>query len=151
MGVKAVSVLIIALLFVLQASAQVLNMTIQQGVMFVSIKVNGKDAVMLVDTGATRTIIQPRVLGLTKQGLQSGQSGNGLIEKEGSVRAQVMRQADLRIGERKFNRQTVVVLDLSGEEKASGLRIDGLLGQDTLTQFHSVRINYKSKTLELGN
>jgi predicted aspartyl protease len=87
------------------------------------VNVNGKPAVMLLDTGANVTL------------LRHAPANAVAVEIEPSRAV------------------TVTALDLEKVKvhlaKRDMERIDGLLGQDFLRYFSSVRIDYRTKTIEL--
>ena len=58
-------------------------------------------------------------------------------------------RVDLRLAERHWIDRDVLVMDLSDASKRMGTRVDGFIGQDVLREFASVRIDYRTKTIEL--
>ena len=42
-------------------------------------------------------------------------------------------------------------MDLSDASRRMGTQIDGFIGQDVLSEFSAVRIDYKAHTVELQN
>jgi hypothetical protein len=61
----------------------------------------------------------------------------------------VKARVDLRLAERHWIDRDVLVMDLSDASKRMGTRVDGFIGQDVLREFASVRIDYRTKTIEL--
>ena len=47
--------------------------------------------------------------------------------------------------------QRVAIMNLDGLSQVLGIHFDGLLGQDVLREFHSVRIDYRAHVIELEN
>lgn len=44
--------------------------------------------------------------------------------------------------------QRVAIMNLDGLSQVFGIQFDGLLGQDVLSEFHSVRIDYHAHIIE---
>lgn len=109
--------------------------------------VNGKNVVLMLDTGANHTVLDKSVAGLTDFDLKVSrfrQNGPGLGGEA------VWATVGLRLGPKVWNGRRVVVMDLSEVSRVYGRRIDGILGQDVLTEFDQVLIDFKSKRLRLG-
>ena len=53
------------------------------------------------------------------------------------------------LGELTLKDLVVGVLDMTDVNRRTGTSMDGMLGEDVLCRFRSVRINFKDKTLEL--
>jgi hypothetical protein len=58
-------------------------------------------------------------------------------------------RVDLEIAHQFMFSQPVSVMNLEELSKRFGIQFDGLLGQDILNQFRSVRIDYKNHVIEL--
>ena len=67
-------------------------------------------------------------------------------EQEGAC---AVREVKLSLEHRSWLNRRVCVMDLSDVSRRMGARIDGFIGQDVLTEFSAVRIDYKTHTLEL--
>jgi len=111
-------------------------------------KVNGQSAVFLVDTGCKRTVVTEDAFGSFKfelQRMRHNDTGPGL-------RGQAVRlPADVEIGTRQWPHQAVSVMNFAGIRQTTGVSFDGLLGQDLLRDFRSVRIDYSARVIELEN
>ena len=110
----------------------------------VEAKVNGAPATLLLDTGANNTIIDVKAYGKTLLvSLPPASRQVGIVGN--SVRVRV----DLQIARRFVFSQPMSVMNLGDLPKSLGAPFDGLLGQDILRQFRSVRINYRARVIEL--
>ena len=107
--------------------------------------VNGKPAVLLLDTGADFTIISPQASGLTTVKVRALTAN----KSTGANGEYVKSRVDLRLAERHWIERDVLCMDLSDASKRMGTRVDGFIGQDVLREFASVRIDYRTKTIEL--
>lgn len=109
-------------------------------------KVNGNDATFLLDTGSNRTIVDGKVYGYVQFELQRTRRN----DLGPGVRGQSVRlTADVEIANHLWISQSVSVMNLDELAKVLGLRFDGLIGQDLLRQFRSVRIDYRAHVIEL--
>lgn len=117
-----------------------------QAMILVEGKVNGNPAILLLDTGANRTIISARVYGnVLFQMQQLRQNHHGAGVAGGSIPL----HADLVLAGRIWVAQRVSVMDLDELNDMLKLHFDGLLGQDILRQFRAVRIDYRTHVIEL--
>jgi aspartyl protease len=109
-------------------------------------KVNGNAATFVLDTGANRTIVSTKIYGDARFELQRMPHRQGPAGFSGySLR----RPADLGLGENVWMAQQVSVMDLDELKQMLHMDFDGLLGQDFLRQFRSVRIDYRAHLIEL--
>jgi gag-polyprotein putative aspartyl protease len=117
-----------------------------QSMILVDGKVNGNPATLLLDTGANRTIISGKAYGNVQFRLQQlRHNSHGAGVSGGSI----PQHADLVLGEHAWVAQRVSVMDLDELNEMLKLHFDGLLGQDILRQFRSVRIDYHAHVIEL--
>jgi Aspartyl protease len=117
-----------------------------QSLILVEGKVNGTPATFLVDTGANRTIVSTRIYGnapFELQRMPRRTTGPGLVGFS------LRRSVDIELGDRRWTAQQVSVMDLDELRHMVHVNFDGLLGQDTLRQFRSVRIDYSAHIVEL--
>lgn len=107
-------------------------------------KINGNPATLLLDTGANKTIISAKLYGnLQAPHMELTSKGPGIVGNALRLRA------DLEIAGRFLFSQPVSVMNLDDLPQRVGAQFDGLLGQDILRQFTSVRINYRTHLIEL--
>lgn len=110
--------------------------------LLIDARVNGEPVTLLLDTGANDTILDvkaySKVLMLPPVNHQVGIVGNALRVR-----------VDLELARRFVFSQPVSVMNLGDLPKRLGAPFDGLLGQDILRQFRSVRINYRTRVIEL--
>ncbi len=118
----------------------------RHGAILLQAHVNGKPVTLILDTGASQTILDASVLGLTNLDLKMSRfsdSGPGL-------RGEAMwASARLKLGARTWDDHRVVAMNLAPLASRYGRPIHGILGQDLLRQFARVTINFRSKTLLL--
>jgi hypothetical protein len=98
--------------------------------MLVNVSVNGQEKTLIFDTGAERTIVNERNAHVERRGT-SVSSGNY---------ACIMPVIFIDMGDAPVNVSRTV-----GRAHA-----DGVLGQDLLAHFRSVRIDYKNHVIELS-
>jgi hypothetical protein len=110
----------------------------------VEAKINGSPVLLLVDTGANKTILNTR--SFCKSELHVSQPVN---RGAGIVGNALRLRVDLEIAHQFLFSQPVSVMNLEELSKRFGIPFDGLLGQDVLNQFRSVRIDYKKHVIEL--
>lgn len=114
----------------------------------VRVEVNQKSAVMILDTGSSRTILDPRAIGVDPRELHNAASlgkGSGMNGEHAC-----WGKATLQIGTRWFRDQRVVVLDMHDVSRNFQQPIDGLLGQDILCQFDRVVLDFRRSKMTLG-
>jgi hypothetical protein len=118
-----------------QQPGNVLHYRIRNSMMLVTVAIDGKDRTLVFDTGAEQTMINfPQV-----------SRGQHMVLWQRSY-AYVKERSSLRLGSASFLVH-MVKADLTGN---SLLKVaDGVLGQDVLSNFSSIRINNRQRTIEL--
>lgn len=110
----------------------------------VEVQVNGKDRIFVFDTGAARTVVSPRVLGgLAEFELKMSR----FRSREPGLKGEAMWEQvrSFRLGRQVWYDLRVVVMNLEEVSRIYGRPIDGLLGQDLLSEFESVTIDFRNK------
>jgi hypothetical protein len=116
------------------------------GALLVPVQVNGKPAVLIVDTGSNTTILSPEICGLNAARLPRAEpppKGTGFV---GEGR---WGQATLTIGTAIWKDRRVLIVDTTDLTEATQRKIDGILGQDILDDFKYVEINLEAKRITL--
>ena len=109
----------------------------------VDAKINGSPVRLLVDTGANKTILNSSSLCNERSAARPVNRGAGIVGN--ALRLRV----DLELAHQIMFSQPVSVMNLEELSKSLRIPFDGLLGQDILNQFRSVRIDYKNHVIEL--
>jgi hypothetical protein len=106
--------------------------------------IDGRPVTLMVDTGANKTILNARSIGRVQLPVsQPVNQGAGIIGNALRLRVHV------EIAHQCMFSQPVSVMSLEELSKRFQIPFDGLLGQDILNQFRSVRIDYKAHVIEL--
>jgi hypothetical protein len=118
-----------------EQSANVLHYHIRNSMMLVTVAIDGRNRTLVFDTGAEQTMINfPQVSREQKMALWQHNY------------AYIKERSRLKMGNTALLIE-VIKADLTG---ASLLKVaDGVLGQDVLSNFSSIRINYRQQTIEL--
>jgi hypothetical protein len=110
-------------------------------------KVNGDPVTFLLDTGSVGTIVSTRTCRIrcfSLHGVQRNAEGHGINGESISVRL------DLQLGNRQWTAQRVSIMNLDELSSILGVRhVDGLIGEDILRDFRSIRIDYHARVIEL--
>ena len=116
------------------------------GLMLIKVEVNGKPAVMVLDTGSNETIVSPRVV-VVKQ--LSSKEAVAMAKGSGYSGKGVIATAFLRIGPLSPKSYQILVVDLNDLAKSLGQDVDGILGMSVLKQFEIVSVDLKHHNLVL--
>ncbi len=111
----------------------------------VQLAVNGKNRTFLLDTGSARTVMSPATVGASEFNLRLTR----FRDRGPGATGEAMRgiASSLRLGKRVWYDRAVVVMNLKEVSRIYGHRIDGLLGQDILTEFTLVVIDFKNRKI----
>jgi len=142
---------LVVVLAVLVSSASAQSISFRElqprRVMMVEAVVNGQRANLIVDTGADQTVVSPELAGFNQVDLMKAQfssRGPGLSADA------IIQDADLKLTANRRFRMPVMVMRLENVSKLYGVKIDGLIGQDVLSRYGRVAIDYQNKRIELG-
>lgn len=117
-----------------------------QSMILVEGRIGGQRMTFVLDTGANHTIVSVRSYGAALFLLRRAQRNHGGAGMTGeSIRLPV----NLTLADHTWVGQPVSVMDLDDLQQALGINFDGLLGQDILREFRSVRIDYHAHVIEL--
>jgi len=141
-------ILVFLLLAPLQALAQRRIVTVPfrsvDSFILIDAKIDGTPLRLLMDTGANKTILNAKSFCKTEMNVtRPVNRGAGIVGN--ALRLRV----DLEIAHEFMFSQRVSVMNLEELSRRFGIQFDGLLGQDILNQFRSVRIDYKRSVIEL--
>jgi hypothetical protein len=107
-------------------------------------RVNDRPAVLIVDTGSDRTIVSPRLVNQHR----SGRFEMSFLAARRKVPS-AWGKANLQLGTKTWKGQEVVVQDEGELQHALEQQVDGILGQDILSQFRRITIDLEDHTLTL--
>ena len=111
----------------------------------VDVKINGNaEAILMLDTGADRTLISPRALQAAGVQISAPVASGQIMGATGSERIQFVVVNSLEVGDAKVGRMTVGAHNLPTTDVG-----DGLLGRDFLDQF-KVSIDSSKGTVTLA-
>jgi len=116
------------------------------GLMLIKVEVNGKPAVMVLDTGSNETIVSPRLV-IVKQ--LSSKDAVAMAKGSGYSGAGVVATAFLTIGPLNPKNCEILVVDLSDLSKTLGQQVDGILGMSVLKEFEIVSVDLRHHKLVL--
>jgi len=112
----------------------------------IAAEVNGKPVTLILDTGATQTILDAKLLGLTNLDLKMSRfSGSG----PGLRGEALWAEARIKLATRTWRDQRVVAMNLAPLAERYRRPVHGILGQDILQQFDRVSIDFRARTLVL--
>jgi hypothetical protein len=117
-----------------------------QSMILVDARVNDNRATLLVDTGANHTIVSPKAYGNAQFQVRNLHKNDQGLGMQGDA---LRLHANFALANRVWISHPVYVLNVDELSRRFGTPVDGLLGQDVLQEFRSVRINYKSHVIEL--
>jgi len=111
----------------------------------VDVRINGNaEAILMLDTGADRTLISPRALQAAGVQISAPVASGQIMSATGSERVQFVVVESLEVGEAKVGRMPVGAHNLPTTDVG-----DGLLGRDFLDQF-KVSIDSAKGTVTLS-
>jgi len=109
-------------------------------------KIDEKRITFLLDTGSNHTIVSVKFYGNVLLALRPAQHDRG---SAGWMGESIRLPVDLSLANHIWAGQCVTMMNLDELQKVLGIHFDGLLGQDILREFRSVRIDYSAHVIEL--
>lgn len=110
----------------------------------VQVKVNDRPALLVLDTGSSHTVLRPELLHIKPSELMPTRRSSSA---GGFIGDAIGRQVSLQVGNWKWQKWRVAVMDLSQVFPVYQQQIDGILGLDFFEEFSSVTIDMKEKTI----
>lgn len=118
----------------------------QESVILVRGSANGRPALLILDTGSSRTILRPELVGTAAASLPS----SGFSENGPGLHAQGRwSRATIRLGEKTWRRE-VVAMNFDEVSRVMGMKVDGLIGQDLLREYDRVTIDFRAGKILLS-
>ena len=114
--------------------------------LLVRVHINGKPAILILDTGSAHTVLRAEAVGVPRSELtpvHTSQSNAGFIGDA------VGKEVTLQVGERVWWRHRVALMDISDILAAYQEKPDGVLGLDFLQQYRRVVIDFRDRTITL--
>lgn len=120
----------------------------------VQVKVNGKEATMVIDTGASNTVFDLNKVDeyiLENASVPFGEKAVGLGSDQ--LETQMASNVSLMLAEMEFTKFFLILLDLSiineTFKRLGAKEVEGIIGTDLLLSCKAL-INYRKKTLSLS-
>lgn len=123
-----------------------ISVSVHNGAVLVPVLVNGVPLNFLLDTGSESSAVGTGIierLKLEEKG-QGKALGNYSLRSTGSVEVKSIQIADVEL-----NSQVLAVVDLTPLSRATGVPVDGVLGNDVLLS-SPFKLNYSKQTMTLG-
>jgi hypothetical protein len=127
------------------SSALPFELVERQNLILLTIEVDGRPAVFVLDTGAAWTVVDATHVGMNVVDLARARFAPGA----GAAGEAVWTRASLRVGGRRWTNRPIVAMNLADVSARYGRRIDGLLGQDVLRECGRVVIDFTARMLIL--
>ena len=116
------------------------------GLVLVKVEVNGRPAILIVDTGSSQTVISSELADITPSVWK-----NPVFSKKGSgfTGSGVYAKVTARVGAITWRDHQVVAMNMRELSKSLGQKIDGMLGMDFFSAFDLVVVDLKNHKLIL--
>ena len=116
------------------------------GLLLVKAEVNGKPAVLIVDTGSTISVISTKLTPVSDR-----YSNDVMVPRNGSglVGRGVYAQAAIKVGPIVWGKRRIVVMDLHEVSKSLEQEVDGILGVDFFSEMAFFAVDIKNHRLIL--
>lgn len=118
------------------------------------VKINGKPADLILDTGASRSVLDRNSIKdfLAESEIQSNQMPASSASSN-DLQCHIGTLKELEIGSLKIKKYQCAIMDLTHVNMAYEMvkkpKVHGILGSDILKKYKA-KINYETKTLTLG-
>jgi hypothetical protein len=112
----------------------------------VRVRLNGKPALLILDTGSAHTVLLPEAIGVLRSELTPvprSPSGAGFIGDA------IAKEVTLQVGEHAWWRHHVVLMDISDILAAYPEKPAGVLGLDFFQQYSRVVVDLRARTITL--
>jgi predicted aspartyl protease len=141
-------VMLLILVPAFSASAQTTSVPVTRvgSSLVVEVSVQGKTRHFLLDTGAGLSVLSPDTAGWSPVDVIKAVSSRSAVGLDGATHSMGSTTATLELGQTMIVTPAAVA-DLNALSKALNIKLDGILGQDVLSQFSLVTIDYKNKQL----
>jgi len=116
-----------------------------RGGIILDVNVNGRPATALLDTGAGHTVVSTGILRVAAA-LKPGRFAE---DRPGFWGQRMWVWIALGMGRTDLGRLHVHVMDLAEVSRAYGRRVDALVGQDVLSRFDRVVLDFEGRRLHL--
>ena len=111
--------------------------------LIMKVKVEGKERVLIVDTGAVDLLLDPSVVGMKPSDLKEKGPWN-----PNSALKIAEHRVMLEIAGRKFG-ITAAILDCKRVSEIAGTKVEGIIGIVIFQQFKKITIDFENSRLEL--
>jgi predicted aspartyl protease len=117
------------------------------GLFLVRVEVNGKPAILVVDTGTNVTVISEELIDGAAS--TAAHDSTSTLEGSGFSGRGVFQRASIKVGPITWRDHRVVVMDTRKLSKSLGQRVDGLLGVDFFGEFGMMMVDLRNHKLIL--
>lgn len=139
---------IAVLVMTLSATCQQIPFESSEGLIFVEAQVNNKKVSLILDTGASSSLISYDIAGLGKYHLPKMKNSNTSGDKGFNGEA-FETKADFEFAGVTIKQLPVFAGNVENLSERTHRKCDGLIGQDILRKFKSIKIDYVNHILEL--
>jgi len=114
--------------------------------LLVRVRINGKPALLILDTGSAHTVLRPDAAGVPRSELAPVRTSRS---NAGFMGDAMVREVKLQVGHHMWSRRRVVVMDISDILAAYPEKPDGLLGLDFFQPYARVVMDFQERTITL--
>jgi hypothetical protein len=115
-------------------------------ILYVKAQINGREATMLLDTGARFSVVRPEIVGMSPIDLKVARFSK---DGPGFGGEAIGFRTTVRLGDKTWRDHVVSVMDMSEVDKVYERRVDGLLGEDLLCKFRRAEFDYAGGVIRL--